>query len=196
MISSLKTKLILLLLPLSIVSLVLSTIACIIFLEETVLVRYITLALVSVFCVLISAWIHAMVNFIVNPLAELNKKLHLLNHYDVELALDPAYNNASSDIHVLYDSFSTLSMTFNFASNALAQKDNETLALLSYADSYQMFKGKNEKATGICMNNIGNIHYRARRYNEAAKAYEEAIQIAKKMIEEQVKQSSTQQSWD
>lgn len=172
------------LIPLSILSLVVSPVICILLLNANAYFKYITLCVVLVICLFVSSWIHAVVDAIINPLAELNKKLDLLSRHEIELSLAAEYRNSSADVHALYDSFSNLSLTFNFANNALTQKDNETLSLLSYADSYQMFKGKNEKATGICMNNIGNIHYRARRYNEAANAYKEAIKIAENLIEE------------
>jgi len=169
---------------LSIASLVLSLIICLALLDANFFLKSLIFIFKAIVCVLIASWVHAVINFIINPLTELNKKLGLLSQYEIELALPAEYKNCSSDIRALYDSFSNLSLTFNFANNALTQKDNETLSLLSYADSYQMFKGKNEKATGICMNNIGNIHYRAKRYNEAANAYKEAIKIAENLIEE------------
>lgn len=180
----LRTKILCLLLPFSTASLLLSSFICIFFLDN-IDVRGVPPVwyTIMILCIIMAAWINAMVDLIVYPLSDLNRKISLLKRYEIELSLDPAYKNSSADIHALYESFSSLSLTFNFANNVLGQKDNETMALLSYADSYQNFKGKNEKAMGICMNNIGNIHYRAKRYNEAAKAYEEAIQIGKKMLE-------------
>ncbi|MDR3547475.1 MAG: tetratricopeptide repeat protein [Candidatus Pacebacteria bacterium] len=195
---TIKVKIMLILLPLSIASLLSSWVISVFLVKEgstTPSMRYFTLVIIIVLGVLITGWVHALANVVVNPIAELNKKLNLLNrHFEVELSLDSAYKNAPADIHALYDSFSNLSMTFNFASNALSQKNNETLALLNYADSYQMFKGKNEKAMGICMNNIGNIHYRAKRYDEAAKAYEEAVNIATRMLEKYISLSASLKS--
>ncbi|CAI2379602.1 unnamed protein product [Moneuplotes crassus] len=53
----------------------------------------------------------------------------------------------------------------------------DAVSILEYAEAYTVFKG-NIKVQGICLTNIGHIHYKLKDYQKAAKNYEEASKCA------------------
>jgi hypothetical protein len=121
---------------------------------------------------------------IIDPIIDLNNKIKLMrNQKDMNIVLDEKYKNASIEIKTLYESFDNLTTTIRFTNNAF-NAGSDARALLNFAEAYQLFSGVNNlKAMGICLNNMGNIHYRNKRYNEACIDYKESIRLAKKLMQ-------------
>ena len=112
------------------------------------------------------------------PITELNNKLRLKQTKDVNIILNEKYENSTStEIRELYKAFNKLSSTLKFESNTFV--GNDTQSLLEYAEACEIFQEVgNIKAMGICHNNMGNIHYRNKRYREAVEAYTGAVKLA------------------
>lgn len=79
--------------------------------------------------------------------------------------------NNSSEIAQLYTSFQALIRVKKFESNDFMYKD-DALAVIDLAEACEMFEElKNNKAAGICFNNIGNIQFKNGRFDKAAENF-------------------------
>ena len=75
-----------------------------------------------------------------------------------------AETTSSKEISDLYRVFAGLIRTKKFENNDFKDKE-DALAVLDLAEACQMFIGEtNHKAAGICYSNIGNIQYRAGKF--------------------------------
>ncbi|EAS04717.2 transmembrane protein, putative (macronuclear) [Tetrahymena thermophila SB210] len=77
----------------------------------------------------------------------------------------------SSDINLVYESFQNLFQVIIFANQSIYNQD-ESLSIMQLNQAIQFFKKfQNQRALGICYNNIANIHFSNGRYNEAYDYY-------------------------
>ena len=59
------------------------------------------------------------------------------------------------------------------------------LSIISLASTCQIYEEvNNDRATGVCYNNIANLHLKNGKFNSAALSFEEAIARVKKLIED------------
>ncbi|KAL4473588.1 hypothetical protein ABPG74_022452 [Tetrahymena malaccensis] len=81
----------------------------------------------------------------------------------------------SRDMSLVYESFWNLFLTLIFMTESIIGQ-NESLALIELTKQIQYFnKLNNQRALGICYNNIGNIHFNNGRYEEAYDYYSRSI---------------------
>ncbi len=84
-------------------------------------------------------------------------------------------------MQTIYSAILDAQTTINFANNGFL-KVNDTEALLDFAEAYTIFKKvENKPAMLVCMNNIGVIHFKERRYEDAAKTFKDAIKLSKEL---------------
>jgi tetratricopeptide (TPR) repeat protein len=86
----------------------------------------------------------------------------------------------SYEMTILCKAFQDLIQTVQFNKGTILLSDDpDAMSLVNYAELYMMFKeAKNIEAAGICLNNIGNIHYSNKKYDLAVKSYKEAVDMA------------------
>jgi len=81
----------------------------------------------------------------------------------------------SSDMQVLFESFQNMFSVLNFTTLNL-YSENESVSLLNLNNQVKYFeKFGNHRALGVCNNNIGFLHYNARRYKEALQYFKAAV---------------------
>ena len=121
---------------------------------KNAIIGIIIIILLSIFLIALGS---AMSEVITSPISELIGKLkQVRNGLKINIFLDKKDANSSQDVQFLYKVSQTLSMTYFFSKNTF-QNMNENMALLDYAESYQLFKdSKNERAMGLCLNNMKN----------------------------------------
>ena len=74
--------------------------------------------------------------------------------------------------------------TRRFEINDFLQKEDAE-AIMDLAQASSIFKqSKNQKALGICYNNIANIQYKNAQYHEAANNFSKAIQCVEIQMKE------------
>jgi len=136
-----------------------------------------TLPIILILALFISAWIHASTIILINPIEELGKKLAVMKTAKNVEVICPS--NVPIEIYNLYNGIQKLPVALSVSRNSA---DVSTQDMLNYAESYELFKNSNQKAAGICLNNIANIHFRAKRYSEAVKSYFNSLNNAKEML--------------
>ncbi|KAL4473773.1 hypothetical protein ABPG74_022637 [Tetrahymena malaccensis] len=103
-----------------------------------------------------------------------------INNYDTQ---QQQYSQTeqcfSSDTQLLFDSFQNLFKVLAFTTQNL-YKDNESTSLINLNIQIQHFhKFRNNRALGVCYNNIGVIHYKCGRYQESIENFQKSIVFAK-----------------
>lgn len=80
------------------------------------------------------------------------------------------------EINKLLASFGLIKSVLKHANDAYKER-NPAVALLHYAKILSIYQQiGNKKGQGVIHNNIGNIHLRSDRIDEALKGYEQAVQ--------------------
>ncbi len=134
--------------------------------KETVtqqLVLVSILGLIGIIVLLVMAYYLA--RRIIRPIAEISGMIYNLMTSDEVTRDEPHY---SLEINTIYATIKEAKTTLNFANNGFL-KVNDTEALLDFAEAYTLFKKANNRfAMVTCMNNIGVIHFREKRYDLAA----------------------------
>ena len=93
-----------------------------------------------------------------------------------------ANKESSYEISQLYDVFKDLIQDKQFSQNDfLKNPDTEdVLSIINLAATCEMYEqNKSNKATGVCYNNIANLHLKNGKYESATMNYEKAIEKAK-----------------
>lgn len=85
---------------------------------------------------------------------------------------------SSTDITGLYEVFQAHIKAKKFENNDFKDKE-DALAVIDLAEACNMFLDEeptNHKAAGICFNNIGNLQYKQKKFDQAADNFQLAIQ--------------------
>ena len=70
-------------------------------------------------------------------------------------------------------------------------EQHDALNLVNLAQAFTVFDLEgNEQAKGVCLNNIGNIHFRNHKFDLAVKSYRKAVEIAKGALSRPSRNSS------
>lgn len=94
--------------------------------------------------------------------------------------LQDAFANDCYEVSQVYKSFTTIRGSFDQALKAF-KSGNSTEALLKYSQALTLYKKVNNyNIAGIICNNIGNIHLKLNRVDEAIEKYKEAIEMGDK----------------
>ncbi|KAL4504080.1 hypothetical protein ABPG72_022710 [Tetrahymena utriculariae] len=114
---------------------------------------------------------------------DINKDMWIfdeLNNYDSQQQEQCQKESCfSSDTQQLLDSFQNLFKVLAFTTQNL-YKDNESTSLIRLNIQIQYFdKFRNSRALGVCYNNIGVIHYKCGRFQEAIENFQKSIVFAK-----------------
>ena len=100
---------------------------------------------------------------------------------DLMLDIKPRVKHCSAEISELYQVFSKLKIVLRFGEESFFT-GNEAEALMNFSQALKLFEEfENMTGMGICWNNIGNIHLKAGRYEEAVSCYTSALKIAKEL---------------
>ena len=71
------------------------------------------------------------------------------------------FENTNKEVNILYRKFQDGVTAINFRKDTFLNEEHDVLNLVNLAKAYTVFEGENnEFAKGICLNNIGNIHFR------------------------------------
>ena len=101
---------------------------------------------------------------------------------DLMLDIQPRVKSCSAEITQLYQVFSKLKIVLRFGEESFFT-GNDAEALMNFSQALKLFEEfQNMTGMGICWNNIGNIHLKAARYEEAVKCYTFALDIAREMF--------------
>ncbi|EWS75268.1 tetratricopeptide repeat protein (macronuclear) [Tetrahymena thermophila SB210] len=114
---------------------------------------------------------------------DINKDMWIfedLNNYDSQQQEQSQKEQCfSSDTQQLFDSFQNLFKVLAFTTQNL-YKDNESTSLINLNIQIQHFdKFRNNRALGVCYNNIGVIHYKCGRYQESIENFQKSVVFAK-----------------
>lgn len=118
-------------------------------------------------------------NAIFKPLRRLNMKMRNIINDGMKRDLK-SEENSSMEIGDLYEVFRSLIKTKKFENNDFMNKE-DALAVIDLAEACKMFleeSQRNNKAAGICYNNIGNIQYKQGNFDQAAQNFKLAIDQA------------------
>jgi len=118
---------------------------------------------------------------IVGPIDDLVEVLDRMMQGDLMLDIKPRVRHCSAEIAELYQVFSKLKIVLRFGEESFFT-GNEAEALMNFSQALKLFEEfENLTGMGICWNNIGNIHLKAGRYEEAVNCYSAALQIAREL---------------
>lgn len=96
---------------------------------------------------------------------------------DLDTDVTRNYSPNSEEITQLYQSFSKLKFVMKYA-NAEFFSGNDAQALINYSNALKLYEEINNKdGIGMTYNNIGNIHLKNKRYEEAIEYYRKAVQV-------------------
>ncbi|EAR90111.2 tetratricopeptide repeat protein (macronuclear) [Tetrahymena thermophila SB210] len=114
---------------------------------------------------------------------DINKDMWIfedLNNYDSQQQEQSQKEQCfSSDTQELFNSFQNLFKMLAFTTQNL-YKDNESMSLINLNIQIQHFdKFRNNRALGVCYNNIGVIHYKCGRYQESIENFQKSVVFAK-----------------
>jgi tetratricopeptide (TPR) repeat protein len=91
--------------------------------------------------------------------------------------------DTSLEVEQLKKLFQELLDTRRFEINDFLQKEDSE-AIMDLAQAASIFKkSKNNKALGLCYNNIANIQYKNAQYHEAAQNFRKAIDCVESLME-------------
>ena len=81
-----------------------------------------------------------------------------------------SFRPSNAEINELHLTFNKVAKTMDLA-RLQGRKGQEDQALLNFSEGYNIFEDFNNiRAMGICMSNIGAIHFESKRYLEAKTA--------------------------
>jgi hypothetical protein len=115
------------------------------------------------------------------PIEEFNRRARMvLKDLQTDVEFMDERILTSVEMGILCNSVYGLITQLRFIGDAfIHQSNNNAVALVNYADTCDMFeKAGNLYSKGICLNNIGNIHYMNKKYDFAVRSYSEAVTIA------------------
>jgi len=117
------------------------------------------------------------VNSVITPLNDLNEVVMKMLNDDLDTDVTRNYSPNSEEITQLYQSFSKLKFVMKYA-NAEFFSGNDAQALINYSNALKLYEEINNKdGIGMTYNNIGNIHLKNKRYEEAIEYYRKAVQV-------------------
>eukprot|EP01016_Furgasonia_blochmanni_P001314 TRINITY_DN1049_c0_g1_i1.p1 TRINITY_DN1049_c0_g1~~TRINITY_DN1049_c0_g1_i1.p1 ORF type:complete len:517 (+),score=135.18 TRINITY_DN1049_c0_g1_i1:69-1553(+) len=115
---------------------------------------------------------------IVKPLENLLGVIKAIEEDDLDVSVASSLDQSSYEISNLYLTINRLKDIQKFLKHNEA---NSAVSLIRYVNALKLFQEVNNiRVCGAIQNNIGNIHLKQGRYEEALKYYEDAIQTAKK----------------
>jgi len=121
--------------------------------------------------------INYIVNSVITPLNDLNEVVMKMLNDDLDTDVTRNYSPNSEEITQLYQSFSKLKFVMKYA-NAEFFSGNDAQALINYSNALKLYEEINNKdGIGMTYNNIGNIHLKNKRYEEAIEYYRKAVQV-------------------
>ena len=132
--------------------------------------------------ILILSWIgfrliNYLVNSIITPLTDLSEVVMKMLNDDLDTDVTRNYTPNSEEITQLYQSFSKLKFVMKYA-NAEFFSGNDAQALINYSNALKLYEEINNKdGVGMTYNNIGNIHLKNKRYEEAIIYYKKAVEV-------------------
>lgn len=89
------------------------------------------------------------------------------------------FREYSYEINLLYSSFQRLKNVLKIANDAFLT-GNDAQALLNYSTALNLYKRiHNNHAMGISYNNVGNLHFINKRYDEAINSFKDSVECAK-----------------
>lgn len=119
-------------------------------------------------------------NSIVTPIDKLEEILQRLINHDLTLDIMEQYEPGPPEIDALYEVFDKLRVVLKL--NDPSQFRQETNALMNYAQALNLFRDfRNKKAMELCYRELGNIHFRCERFQEAALSYYNSYRLAKQI---------------
>ncbi|CAG9310661.1 unnamed protein product [Blepharisma stoltei] len=117
---------------------------------------------------------------IVAPIDKLSEILDKLIKHDLGLDIMEQYEPGPPEINALYEVFDKLRVVLKL--HDPSQFKHETNAMMNYAQALNLFsKFRNKKAMELCYRELGNIHFRSERYQDAALSYYNSYRIAKQI---------------
>lgn len=121
--------------------------------------------------------INYIVNSIITPLNDLNEVVMKMLDDDLDTDVTRNYTPNSEEITQLYQSFSKLKFVMKYA-NAEFFSGNDAQALINYSNALKLYEEiNNQDGIGMTYNNIGNIHLKNKRYDEAVEFYRKAVNV-------------------
>ena len=132
--------------------------------------------------ILVLSWIgfrliNYLVNSIITPLTDLSEVVMKMLKDDLDIDVTRNYTPNSEEITQLYQSFSKLKFVMKYA-NAEFFSGNDAQALINYSNALQLYEEINNKdGIGMTYNNIGNIHLKNKRFEDAIDYYKKAVEI-------------------
>lgn len=121
--------------------------------------------------------INYIVNSIITPLTDLSEVVMKMLNDDLDTDVTRNYTPNSEEITQLYQSFSKLKFLMKYA-NAEFFSGNDAQALINYSNALKLYEEiNNTEGIGMTYNNIGNIHLKNKRYEEAINYYRKAVEL-------------------
>lgn len=121
------------------------------------------------------------VDTLIKPLRLLNSRMQDVMDAKPLGDLPENPDGKSIEINNLYNLFKSLISNKKFSNNNfLAMPD--VLAVIDLAQACNMFDGTNEKAAGVCYNNIANLQIKNGKFSLAAENYFHSIQLADSLL--------------
>lgn len=118
------------------------------------------------------------------PIDQLVDSIQNINSESIlSASADCYYSNKTSsyEMRVLYQSINSFVDLFQKANDAFIT-GNESEALIIYSKAYLFYQAfGNESAIGVVKNNMGNIHYKQKRYQEGFLAFSDSVQIIQQL---------------
>ena len=137
----------------------------------------IIISIVLVFCWLLTRYVTLQ---IIKPIDNLIKILERLKDGDVDINIEDQYQLCSKELTKLYTVFTKLKIVLKFGKKSYFTEDSE--ALMNYAQALTLFlEFRNMERAGTCYNNMGVIHLRNHRYQEAIACFAKAYELAQNM---------------
>lgn len=138
---------------------------------------FLLIAIILVICWLLTSYVTQQ---IIKPIDNLVQILNRLNDGDVDINIEEHYQDCSKELTHLYTVFTKLKIVLRFGKSHYFSEDSE--AVMNYAQALTLFlEYRNMEGAGICYNNLGIIHYRNLRYQEAAECFEKALRAAESL---------------
>ncbi|CAG9333893.1 unnamed protein product [Blepharisma stoltei] len=144
----------------------------IIYIEGIVLIFVLTGILIM--CWLLTRWVTEQ---IVRPMDDLLEILDRMMNGDLDVDIEDHYQVCSQELTSLYSVFGKLKVVLRFREKVYFSE--ESRAVMNYAQALALFNEfRNIKGAGICYNNLGTIHFKNKRYYQAAECFAKALECA------------------
>lgn len=135
---------------------------------------FIIIVIVLVLCWVLTRYVTLQ---IIRPIDNLIKILERLKDGDVDIIIEDHYQLCSKELTKLYTVFTKLKIVLKFGKKTYFSEDSE--AIMNYAQALTLFlEFRNMERAGICYNNIGVIHLKNYRYQEAIACFAKAYELA------------------